>query len=164
MRMLSFFILFSQMAFAQLTCTPPDQVKETNMAICGEDRVTTYASPSQKIQSITLLFKLAERGIERYVVIKNPNLTVTQVNASDYVLSPAVKKQMEQIKKEWKTDHLQYEVTMFEMGAKTVLYSEASLKTKVSPEKINRKINRAVASEGPDGVGGVRRAKESHSK
>lgn len=161
--MLSALLLLTNMASAQVTCTPAGNAqKAKNVAVCGAERTLTYTKKNQKLESITLLFKDTKQGIERPVMIKNPGLMVDRLDNATIGKNEAVKKELAQIKKEWKLKDVKFEVSNFTVAESTPLYTTADLKTKAVFDA--KKIDRAVASEAPITAGGVRVAPSSGGK
>lgn len=153
--MLSVFLLLTNMASAQVVCTPSTGTKDKNLVVCGDDRIATYSTKNQKVESVIVVFKDNKLGAEKSVTFKNPGLTVQQINNGQAMKSAAIKKESEKLKKEWNLKEVNSEVSSFEITSETKLFATADLKTKASLDKI-KKVNRNVASDGPPIAGGIR--------
>lgn len=155
--MLSILLLLTNFATAQVACAPANDAKATNLAACGSERIDTYATKNQKVDTVTLVIKNDTNGAERIITVKKPGLTVEQINTGSASKSAAVNKEIAKVKKNWKVKNVRFEVSTFEVANATALYSTADLKTKASIDKI-KKVNRNVASDTPPLAGGIRTA------
>lgn len=156
--------LFANSAQAQTICSPANAgTKEKNIVVCGDERVPSYTQKDQKVQTLTLLFENDQQGFERRVVVKNPGLTVTQINDGALSASTKVKQEIEKIKKEWELKEVKTQIASFTFDKKAPLFAAADMKTKLNAAKISTKIQRSVASE-TIMAGGVRGAKDKKSK
>lgn len=158
--MLAFFIfLMTNSASAQYKCTPPSSDHKEIVSVCGDDRSMVYTQKNEKITVIHFTVENPAKGMVRNVTLKNPGLTVAQLQSSDFVKNAAVKKEITKIETLWNTKKLRVSVDSYELDSKTKFYTAADLKTKLPADKMPHAISRNVASENSPIMGaGVGRA------
>ncbi len=156
--MLNILILVSQIALAQTVCTPITSTeKKALTSSCGAERVTAFSDKKTKVESLTLSLQNKAIGVERYITITKPEITLSQVHSLDFTKSKKVQTEINKIKQEWKIKEIQPTVVSYEVSP-TTLFQTADLKVKMEESKIANKVNRAVASDNNVSAGGVGRA------
>jgi len=153
-----FLFMMTNSASAQYKCTPPSPDKKEIVSICGDNRSPVYTQKNEKVTVVTITIENPAKGMVREVTIKNPGLTVSQLQASDLNKNKLVKKEVEKIQILWNTKKLNTEVSSYELDSKTKFFASSDLKTKLTADKTPHAISRNVASDSPVHGVGVGRA------
>lgn len=158
--MLAALLLTSQIASAQIVCSPSraGEKKSSPTAVCGPENTGVYFKKAPPALSLQVIFHDPAAGRERLVTIKKPGLNALQMSKHNLQRSGAFKKALAALKKDWKTEKVTYDISSYEIDRKTPLFSSEKLKSKLNTASLLPVAHRGIASETTPLAGGVRHA------